>query len=112
SWSNRATRQASSRRVISSSSVGYPLKNRHEKLLTSRGASDSIQAHAWGRGVAVNTSACQAEDRGFDPRRSRPQVKYQVTQKTSRMREVFLFFRAEESDLPCLCRSMGNKFGL
>ena len=24
-----------------------------------------------GRGVAVNTSACQAEDRGFEPRRSR-----------------------------------------
>ena len=40
-------------------------------LLTHGATSDNILIHAWGRGVAVNTSACQAEDRGFDPRRSR-----------------------------------------
>ena len=41
-------------------------------LLTRRGSSANIlTCTSRGRGVAVNTSACQAEDRGFDPRRSR-----------------------------------------
>ncbi len=53
---------------------GHPrhvtLKQKPEKDLTNA-ASYAIVCLFWGRSVAVNMSACQAEDRGFESRRSR-----------------------------------------